>query len=819
MSSVEQQIEPQRETGVRPGRAEERTEPVALEAEVASRRRIEEELRASQHFLAAILGALPSRIAVLDAKGNVIAVNTAWERFRGPDPLVPPTIGLGSNFLASCEAAAREGSADAGAVAEAIGDLLADRRRRFSLEYSDRRKEHWVLLRMTCFEAATRTPETAAGRLVLQLEDISQRKQAEEALLQAKTRTQLMTDSAVDGFITVDEAGRIESLNPATERMFGYAAAEIVGENVSILMPSPHREQHDGYMRRYLETGRQKVIGVGREVEGRRKDGSVFPIDLAVSEMFLGDRRTFLGTIRDITERKAMEKAITRERDFAESLVETAEAIVLVLDREGKIVRFNRYLEEISGHRLEEVRGKSWFETFLPAEDRPAIRGVFTEAMRDRPTSGTINPILTRDGTLRQIEWHNTTLSDPEGHVLGVLATGQDITERLELEDQFRQAQKMEAVGRLAGGVAHDFNTVLGSITGYSEMLLDRLEGDHPLRRPVEQIHRGAERGAGLTRQLLAFSRRQVLQPRVLDLNAAIGEMDDLLRRLVRGDVELSYDLAADLGAVEVDPGQIEQVIMNLVVNALDAVSQGGRITVKTENVALDEGHVERDAVLVAGPYVTLSVCDDGCGMDEAVRSRVFEPFFTTKEPGKGTGLGLSTAYGIVRQSGGGISVTSEPGRGSTFRVYLLSSERTPEPMAAAAVESGPRPGSETVLLVEDDEMFLELLAEVLEAHGYTVLSAGEATAALALTDGDPRRVDLLISDMVMPGMSGTELARRLLEEHPGMGVVLMSGYTDEAVEDRGVLEVGGVFLQKPFSTKEFARTVREVLDRREAPG
>jgi PAS domain S-box-containing protein len=786
----------------------------ALEAEVATRKRFEDELRASQRFLGATLGALPSRIAVLDGKGNVIAVNTAWERFRGSDPLVPPAIGLGADFLASCDAAAREGSNDARTVGEGIRDLLAGRRRTFSLEYPDRQGEGWYLLRMTYFEIGPPDAGSAPARLVLQLEDISQRKQAEEALVQAMTRTQLMTDSAVDGIITIDETGRIESFNPAAEEMFGYAAAEVIGGNVSLLMPSPFREEHDRYIEGYLETGRKKIIGIGREVVGRRRDGTVFPMDLAVAEMVFGDRRFFLGSVRDITERKAMEEALRRERDFAESLVETAQTIVLVLDCDGRIVRFNRYLEQISGHLLEDVRGESWFEIFLPPGDQPRVRGVFSRALGDRSTSGTINPIVTKDGAVRQIEWHNTTLSDPDGNVIGVLATGQDITERRELEEQFLQAQKMEAVGRLAGGVAHDFNTLLGSITGYSEMLLERLGEDDPLRRPLEQIHRGAERGAGLTRQLLAFSRRQVLQPRVLDLNAAIRDMDGLLRQLIRPDVELRYELGAELGAVEVDPGQIEQVIMNLVVNAVDAVSQGGRITVATENAELDEAHGERDAVLVAGSYVVLAVSDDGCGMDEAVKSRIFEPFFTTKEPGKGTGLGLSTAYGIVRQSGGGISVESEPGRGSTFRVYLLRSAGTPEAAAAKPVAAGSRPGSETVLLVEDDEMFLGLLAEVLEGHGYKVLPASGPEEALAACNGDAGRVDLLISDMVMPGMTGAELAKQLLDKHPAMKVILMSGYTDEAVDDRGVLEVGGVFLQKPFSTKEFTHTVREVLDR-----
>ncbi|MCP3957604.1 MAG: PAS domain S-box protein [bacterium] len=777
--------------------------------DVSAHRRSEADLRESHRFIAAILGALTSHVAVLDEKGDIIAVNTAWERFAHSERAGAPSIGLGTNYLAVLDAGAARGSEEDEQVAAAIREILAGRRSRFSIELPSRTsaKDRWFSLRLTPFEGR------GAARVVVAKEDVTERRRAEEALRQSMNRTQAILDSAVDGILTIDETGILQSVNPAAERMFGYSVAELQGRSVNILMPSPDRERHDSYIASYLETGNKKIIGIGREVLGQRRDGTVFPLDLAVSEVYIGGKRTFMGTLRDVTERKEIEEALLRQRDFAESLVETAQVIVLVLDTRGRIVRFNRYFEEVSGYRLDEVRGQDWFG-FLPPRDRDRIRKVFERGLRDVPTRGNVNQIVTRDGTVREIEWYSKTLREGDGEVLGVLATGHDITERLELEEQFRQAQKMEAIGRLAGGVAHDFNTLLGTILGYSEMLLDRLGGEDALRRPVEQIRRGAERGAALTRQLLAFSRRQVLRPEVLDLNAVLDEMDDMLGRLIGADLALEHRKEPELASVKVDAGQIQQVIMNLVVNACDALAEirDGRIVIATENAEVDETQADRAGLASPGCYVRLSVRDTGCGMDERTRRRAFEPFFTTKEVGKGTGLGLSTVYGIVRQSGGGILVESESGGGTVFEVYLPRSGARLVRTADEDAVAPPRRGSETVLLVEDDEMFLELLGEVLEAGGYHVMAAAGPAEALVLSERHPGEVELLVSDMVMPGMSGKELAVRLSAQRPEMKVLLMSGYSDEALAERGVSSDSG-FIQKPFSTKELVRKVRQRLD------
>ena len=628
-----------------------------------------------------------------------------------------------------------------------------------------------------------------------------------------QVRARAIFESAVDGLIVIDEAGTIQSANPAALHLFGYELDEVLGQNVKLLMPEPHRSNHDDYIGNYFRTGEKQIIGKGREVEGRRRDGSVFPMDLAVSEIRSDGSCWFLGIVRDITIRRETEQALRRERDFAESLVETAQAIVLVLDAEGNIVRYNRYMEEISGVPLDEVRGKNWFQTFIPHTERPKIRGLFDTALLGAPTRGNVNPIQTKDGEQRDIEWFDTVLRDSEGNVTGILAVGQDLTPRRQLEEQVRQAQKLEAIGRLAGGVAHDFNTLLGSIAGYAEILTERLEDEPELLKAAQQIFRATERGAALTRQLLAFSRRQVLRPKVVDLNEVVRDMEGLLQRLVDAGADLVQSLTDERLPVRVDATQIEQVIMNLVINACDAMPDGGRIEIATRR-----GNELNSCGDCQGSCCQLRVTDTGIGMDESTRDRIFDPFFTTKDVGKGTGLGLATVYGIVTQSHGRVRVESRPGEGSTFVICFPHAANETEDVAPPPPLI-PRPrvrGHETVLLVEDDPMFRELLAEVLEKRGYQVWVAENADQALELCRRDESFPELLVSDISMPGeMSGSELASVLRQECEALPVLLMSGYTDETVPPDEMGSNGGAsrFIQKPFSTSDFVAAVRELLD------
>jgi signal transduction histidine kinase len=418
-----------------------------------------------------------------------------------------------------------------------------------------------------------------------------------------------------------------------------------------------------------------------------------------------------------------------------------------------------------------------------------------------------------KDGRRVLVEMH-VSRAMKNGVPVGRLAVARDITERRSLEDQLRQAQKMEGIGRLAGGIAHDFNNLLTAIGGRCYLVLDQLAPDHPLRHDLEIVQDAAERAARLTHQLLAFSRKQVLEPRVLDLTATVADIEPLLQRLIGEDIEVTMTLGSALGSVKVDPGQIEQLIINLAVNARDAMPQGGRLTLLTANVSLDEAYARLHAGVEPGRYVMLVVNDTGHGMDATTQARIFEPFFTTKEEGKGTGLGLATVYGIVKQSNGHIAVESAPGQGATFKIYLPIVDALPTTDAPVKGSGATPRGSETVLLVEDDEALRSLAREILQVQGYTVLEAGVPGDAMRIAAGHQTPIHLLVTDVVMPQMNGKQLADRLRSGRPELKVLFMSGYTDSAIVEHGVLEPGIQFLHKPFTPAGLGAKVREALDR-----
>jgi signal transduction histidine kinase/CheY-like chemotaxis protein len=423
-----------------------------------------------------------------------------------------------------------------------------------------------------------------------------------------------------------------------------------------------------------------------------------------------------------------------------------------------------------------------------------------------------------KDGTLIGVECNSVANVLPGLH----MTINRDTDERKRVEQQLRQAQKMEAVGRLAGGVAHDFNNLLTAITGYSDLMLRRLGEEDSLRSNVEEIRKAASRATALTRQLLAFSRKQMQQLKILNLNSIVSELDKMLQRLIGEDIQLTTTLDPQLGQTKADPGQIEQVIMNLVVNARDAVSMGGKITIETANVYLNNEYVQSHLGARAGRYVMLAVSDTGAGMDDETKSHIFEPFFTTKEAGKGTGLGLATVYGIVKQSNGYISVESEVGQGTAFKVYLPRVDEAAEPLtlSSLAPEKPARRRTETVLLAEDEEVVRNLTRQVLEMNGYKVLEAANGGAALMLCEEHKGPIHLLITDVVMPEMSGRKLAERLSAVRPNMRVLYMSGYTDEAIIRHGVLDEGTEFIQKPFTPESLAHKINELLgaSHRESP-
>ncbi|MGB8800442.1 MAG: CHASE4 domain-containing protein [Candidatus Acidiferrales bacterium] len=419
----------------------------------------------------------------------------------------------------------------------------------------------------------------------------------------------------------------------------------------------------------------------------------------------------------------------------------------------------------------------------------------------------------------RVFESHVRPLRGPDGDIVGVIGVALDITDRKQLADQLRQSQKLQAIGELAGGVAHDFNNLLMVVKGHAEMLLDRLPRGSADRQNlalqnVEQIQQAAERAAALTRQLLAFSRMQVLQPRVLDLNEVVAGMIQMVSRVIGANIELAFLPGANLGRVKADPSQIEQVALNLVVNARDAMPDGGRLTIETSNVQLERDYATQHAVVDPGPYVMLTVSDTGTGMDAATKARIFEPFFTTKAQGRGTGLGLATVYGVVKQSGGYVWVYSELGHGTTFKVYLPMVQAPAEKTAPEKVVQGHEPGTETILFVEDEQSVRELVSEYLSARGYQVLDASDGQQALEMAAAHTGKIQLLITDVVMPRLSGRELAARLTAARPDLKILYISGYTDDSVFRHGVLQGGMDFLQKPFNLKALAAKIREVLER-----
>ena len=452
------------------------------------------------------------------------------------------------------------------------------------------------------------------------------------------------------------------------------------------------------------------------------------------------------------------------------------------------------------------------FLEFVHPDDGARVRFAVNQALAGREPYRIDFRIVRRDGSVRAVHAQGEVAIDEDGKPTRMFGTIQDVTEFKELEAQLRQSQKMEAVGRLAGGVAHDFNNMLTVITGYSEFLLRRLKENDPIRSELEAIRQAGERAAGLTRQLLAFSRRQVLAPQVLNLNKVVPEMEKMLGRLIGEDVELVTVLGSGLSNVKADPGQIEQVVMNLAVNARDAMPDGGKLTIETADADLSEAYAREHVGVAAGPYVMLAVSDTGVGMDEDTRSHIFEPFFTTKDVGKGTGLGLSTVYGIVRQSGGHIFVYSEPGKGTSFKIYFPRAEEEAAAPGKEGVPSEELRGTETILLVEDEKGVREFSGRVLRENGYTVFEAESGQAALDVLGRHEGPVDLLLTDVVMPGMGGFDLARRASVLRPGSGVLYMSGYTEEMIDERGLLEMDIPFLPKPFTPEALLRKVREVL-------
>lgn len=645
--------------------------------------------------------------------------------------------------------------------------------------------------------------EGELARLVL-VNDVTGRYTAEKALQVTGSALEAIVDASPLAIIVLDEDDRVQVWNAAAERMFGWTADEVIGARSPLIVAETAAE-FDGIISRIL--GGEHIQGL--QIRRRRKDGRWIDLSLATSAVpaTAGDASWRIGIFEDITEQLAIQEALRFSEVRYRELLEQASDGILLLDDTGRLYGVNSTICEMLGYTREEILTLNVEE--LVAPESLAERPLRFPELRDGKTTVTPRALLKKDGTRLPVEISARMTTDGQIH-----AIVRDITERQRLEAQLRQSQKMEAVGRLAGGIAHDFNNILTAISGYTRMIAEELDADDPLSDDLRQIVANTERASDLTRQLLAFSRKQVVQPKVLDLNAVIRDLGKLIRRLVGEDIRLVEELADGIGSVRMDPSEIEQVIMNLVVNARDVMPGGGTVRIETGEATL-AGRSEDGVVIPVRPgrHVYLAVTDTGTGMDEATMGTIFEPFFTTKEPGKGTGLGLSTVYGIMEQAGGSVAVESGLGRGTTFTVYFPRVDGRParqrRQVSAGASEAA---GVETVLLVEDEEAVRSLASRILRRHGYTVIEASDAPGALGAVSGHAGTIDLLLTDVIMPGASGPELAERLRRDRPELRVLYMSGYMADEVGRAGVIEDSG-FLQKPFTPNTLASKVRETLD------
>ncbi len=639
--------------------------------------------------------------------------------------------------------------------------------------------------------------------------DITRQKAAEDALQESETRFRVMAEASPVGIFLTGPNGTTVYSNPKSLAIADITFEQALGFGWRDAL---HPDDRDRVMRAWIESAanRSTFSSTHRYV---RTDGSIVWARVHVAPMLdLGELRGFVGVIEDITERHVAEEALKASEAKFRGLFENTQEGVFQSTPEGKLLTVNPAFIAMLGYSSAEELLKLDIARDLYAT--PQLRTVFWERLK-------------RDGTVRDFESECrrkdgqtiTTLTSArlarsaDGRILyceGVLV---DITERRGLEAQLRQAQKMESIGRLAGGVAHDFNNLLTAILGYAEFTAEYLPPDNPGRANLEQLLIAAHRASDLTKQLLAFARRQMIEPRVIDLNELVANSEKILRRMIGEDIELTTRLASTLSGVRVDPVQFERILMNLAVNARDAMPAGGQMTIETADVVLDEDTARRHPGMRAGSHVMLAVTDNGVGMSEEVRAHLFEPFFTTKEPGRGTGLGLATCYGIVKQAGGYILADSQPGRGATFRIYLPTVEEPVTPLQRAApmgILSGG--GLETILLVEDERLVREMAAESLRSRGYTVLTAESSQSALDLNRNYRDPIHLLVTDVVMPGSTGRQLAGEIQRERPELKVIYLSGYSDDAITPHGIVEGGVTFLPKPFTPMSLTDKVREVL-------
>jgi PAS domain S-box-containing protein len=640
--------------------------------------------------------------------------------------------------------------------------------------------------------------------------EMIQRETAEAALRESESTLRSILETAADGIIVIDERGSILTFNHAAEVIFGHRSADVLGRNITCLMPPPYAQRHDVYIANFLQTGKARIMGKKREVVGLRKDGRAFPMEVAVGESQLGGQKIFSGIVRDLEQDRRKDEQLNRHLKVFHDATDP----IVIADLEGRMIEINNEAVREYGYSRDELLGES-IKTLVPPDRHLEMDELLERCRAGEKVRSVEATRRTKSGEIIPALITLSLLADEAGQPVAIASFVKDISEFKNLQEQLFRAQKLEAIAILAGGIAHDFNNLLTSIRGSSEILIDHLEPGGRLARCARRIEKATDRATALTTRILGFSRKQVTQQVTLNLNQTVREIHELFERTLAEDVEFKTDLSVDALHIRADESQLAQVLMNLVVNAGDAMPTGGklRLTTTREEVLGDRA---RSLDIPPGRFVALRVQDNGQGIPPETLSQIYDPFFTTKEVGKGTGLGLSTADGIIREHGGAIAVESEVGVGTLFTILLPEVEASPiEEEATSEVITRPQTSGETILLVEDDDIMREVVGEILEEEGYVVVIAADPDEALAQSREQDGQVALVVTDVVMPIMSGFLLAKKLRGQYPHIRVLYMSGYTDQVLADRGDLKEDDPFIRKPFGSEAFLSKVREVLDSR----
>jgi PAS domain S-box-containing protein len=768
---------------------------IEMVEDVTERKQAEEALQHSRDLLRAVIEAAPVAIIGLDLDGCVHSVwNPAAEKMLGwcaeevmgrPLPTVPADR---QEEFKNFRDLIRSGKTIDGVVVR-------------------RQKHDSTPIDYSIYASPLYDDKGRISGNIAVLVDMTEQKRAQEEMLRSDQRLRLHRELSPLGFLEWDENFRAIEWNAACERIFGYTRKEAIGRHVKdLILPEEVHDLVEGIHRSLMnQTGGQHSINKNVTKDGRTIVCEWFNTTLVDKD---GKATGVASVCNDITAQKQAEESIRK----LSQAIEQSPVSIIITDTEGSIEFVNAKFTQITGYTYTEIQGLN--PRILKSGETPAEKyrqlwqtissgGVWQGEFHNRKKNG-------------ELFWEYATIAPVKNAhdvITNYVAVKEDVTERKKLEEQLRQTQKMEAAGQLAGGVAHDFNNMLGVIIGYTEMALEKVPKDDALHEDLEQIKIAGHYSAEITRQLLAFARKQTIMPKTLNLNNIVESMLKLLRRLIGEDIDFAWHPGENLWAVKIDPSQIDQILANLCVNAKDAIAGVGKITIETQNVDFDEAYCAEHKGFFPGEYIMLAVSDDGSGMDKQTLGKIFEPFFTTKDMGRGTGLGLATIYGIVKQNAGFINVYSEPGDGTTFKIYLPRHAAEAKEVSRETHFSTVVHGSEAILLVEDDTFFLGMVTKMLEQFGYKVFATSTPVKAITIAVENPGKIDLLLTDVIMPEMTGRDLEKKLIIQYPGIKCLFMSGYAGNAVTHRGVMKEGVNFIQKPFSAQELGVKVREILD------